>query len=440
MERWPRGKTVGAEGRNRTADTTIFSRVLYRLSYLGTMDEPTGLRQLRTSVGIGPGSRYNSAMRSSSLPERILLVGYFDRGNLGDDLMRDALHEALPRLLSEGAHIETARFPALRPSSMREVVRLIGRLWRSNVVLLAGGSHFHDRFGWRSLRILSSVLGLMVFARVSGAKVGYAGIGIGPLRGVAGRALVRLLLRLAHAIHVRDEHSARLCRRLVPSRPTIEGVDLAFLIPPEGRAREPRRDGPFTLGLSVIPYFSEFERDEASDTRAIDAIAEAIAAVAREIPLRVALLPFFDARESRRSDYVISERLVSLLRTCGVTAETRGGSVEQAKRTIAACDAVLATRYHAALLAYVEEKPMVIVEYDPKCRALADQLGLPSTARVLPAELLDSAFLTGRIRALIARHEDFRPAVRVAAMHEHAQVALREFVDAVVGERVKAAP
>ena len=27
---------VGAEGRNRTADTMIFSHVLYRLSYLGT--------------------------------------------------------------------------------------------------------------------------------------------------------------------------------------------------------------------------------------------------------------------------------------------------------------------------------------------------------------------------------------------------------------------
>jgi hypothetical protein len=29
-------KKGGAEGRNRTADTTIFSRMLYRLSYLGT--------------------------------------------------------------------------------------------------------------------------------------------------------------------------------------------------------------------------------------------------------------------------------------------------------------------------------------------------------------------------------------------------------------------
>ena len=29
------GPRFGAEGRNRTADTTVFSRVLYRLSYLG---------------------------------------------------------------------------------------------------------------------------------------------------------------------------------------------------------------------------------------------------------------------------------------------------------------------------------------------------------------------------------------------------------------------
>ena len=33
---------LGAEGRNRTADTAIFSRMLYQLSYLGVA-APTGL-------------------------------------------------------------------------------------------------------------------------------------------------------------------------------------------------------------------------------------------------------------------------------------------------------------------------------------------------------------------------------------------------------------
>ena len=34
----------GAEGRDRTADTTIFSRMLYLLSYLGACPRPDGVR------------------------------------------------------------------------------------------------------------------------------------------------------------------------------------------------------------------------------------------------------------------------------------------------------------------------------------------------------------------------------------------------------------
>ena len=41
---------IGAEGQNRTADTTIFSRVLYRLSYLGTPGTTDGTP---TADGIG---------------------------------------------------------------------------------------------------------------------------------------------------------------------------------------------------------------------------------------------------------------------------------------------------------------------------------------------------------------------------------------------------
>ena len=38
---------AGAEGQNRTADTTIFSRVLYRLSYLGLPRQHTSAWAIR---------------------------------------------------------------------------------------------------------------------------------------------------------------------------------------------------------------------------------------------------------------------------------------------------------------------------------------------------------------------------------------------------------
>src|SRR5664279_3655383 len=45
------GKPNGAQGRNRTTDTAIFSRMLYQLSYLGICNGPKGLSSGRFIVG-----------------------------------------------------------------------------------------------------------------------------------------------------------------------------------------------------------------------------------------------------------------------------------------------------------------------------------------------------------------------------------------------------
>ena len=50
------GKTNGAQGRNRTTDTAIFSRMLYQLSYLGISQDPrrrTGVTERAVYSGVG---------------------------------------------------------------------------------------------------------------------------------------------------------------------------------------------------------------------------------------------------------------------------------------------------------------------------------------------------------------------------------------------------
>ena len=57
----PQVRVAGAEGRTRTADTYIFSVVLYRLSYLGThriLAPPLGRGQ---AVAASPARRYTGA-------------------------------------------------------------------------------------------------------------------------------------------------------------------------------------------------------------------------------------------------------------------------------------------------------------------------------------------------------------------------------------------
>jgi len=362
------------------------------------------------------------------------LVGYSGRGNVGDDLMRDALLDVLPPLLPLGATIQSRRLPPLSRRGLVEALRLVPALVRADLVLLAGGSHFHDRFGWRSVRILALLLGLLALARLGGARVGFAGVGIGPLGGRASRALVRRLLRLADAALVRDPRSARIAHRLAPECAVLEGLDVALLLPPPV-AGASSSGAVTTLGISVIPYFREFEGDDRNDARAIETLADAAGTLASEGPLRVRLLPLFDPpREPSRSDRVLAERLATLLFERGVEVRICASSVEQVRVNIAECDAVLATRYHAALMSYVARKPQVVLAYDLKCTALADQIGLPRTALLSPHDLLEPGVIERRLRHLLATPTAFEASLALDEARKRAVASLHAFMDLVVRE------
>src|SRR5262249_19217764 len=63
-------KALGAQGRNRTTDTAIFSRMLYQLSYLGIPLGPEGPSGRRFIVG-GSGPVYHaspSVLRGAASP------------------------------------------------------------------------------------------------------------------------------------------------------------------------------------------------------------------------------------------------------------------------------------------------------------------------------------------------------------------------------------
>jgi polysaccharide pyruvyl transferase WcaK-like protein len=98
---------------------------------------------------------------------------------------------------------------------------------------------------------------------------------------------------------------------------------------------------------------------------------------------------------------------------------------------MASCDVLLATRYHAALLGYVTARPMIVVPYDAKCVALADQLGLAPSARLSPQELLDTALVEARLRALLRSPGDFEATLLLEDARARAEAALRTFVSAL---------
>jgi hypothetical protein len=58
------GLDHGAQGRNRTTDTVIFSHVLYQLSYLGARNSPSGPVRRRLYRGSGRACLAQEPLRS----------------------------------------------------------------------------------------------------------------------------------------------------------------------------------------------------------------------------------------------------------------------------------------------------------------------------------------------------------------------------------------
>ena len=355
---------------------------------------------------------------------RILLFGYFDRGNLGDDAMHEGLR-TFARSELPLTSVQSIPLPSLDRRSVRRLPALLRALRSADAVVLAGGSHFHDRYGRRSMRILISFLILFAAAKSAGARVGYAAIGFGPLESPASRRIARLLIRMADAVMVRDERSRDAVTGLDARARPLVGFDAAALLerpPPAERASN-------VLGVALLPYYSTYHGDPARDDVLADRIAQALAQAGRGSDLRVCVLVF--SHHGWFTDHAISARLVAALdESVGteVVVCTRPADVIE---RMSRMTGVVAMRYHAALLSYLTDTPLLIVDCDAKSRGLAQDAGYPEKAVLGMEEVLDPAVLSHRLSAMLTAGAEFAPAVRPNDASARAREGLRAFAEAI---------
>lgn len=344
----------------------------------------TALRAHRRKPARGCG-------RLDAASPRVLLVGYFERGNLGDDAMHDALRDWFASW-DGGACVRSLPLPPLGALGWTNLWAMLQALRWADAVILGGGTHFHDRFGLRSYRILAAFNAMFMAARLSGAKVGYAGIGIGSVSSRLGRAMVRSLLRLANACLVRDTASLDAAARLGHSE-AICGFDVAVLLEEPGpRARtEGER-----VGVSLVPYFAEYEDRPGDDLAFAQAVAGALDDAYADADVTVALYALFVGIP--HSDLELCHSVANMvdgrLRTEVIALRSPGHALEEFARA----STLLATRYHAAVLGFVVGVPTVFIAYEEKCRAFAAEAGVDLAYVVTPREIVDGLDLADRLR------------------------------------------
>lgn len=302
-------------------------------------------------------------------------------------------------------------------AELREYARALHTLRGAEMLIVPGTGLITDAYGlarWGPYNLLKWTL----VAKLRGARVLFVSIGAGPVDGRPGRALVRAALALADYRSYRDEASRDCLAALgvdVGADPVYP--DLVFglpgeLLPADSRAGIDASTGTAArtapvVGLGLMVYAERYStRHPRPETHAayLEALADLAAwLLGRGYRIRLLL---------GDSDTIVIDQFRAVLaaRTGdpqpGTVIEQPIGSVGDILSAIAACDAVIATRFHNVLMAMLLNKPVIAISFHHKCSSLMRQMRLSEYVQDIHA--LDADGLIEQFQALERNRDALR--------------------------------
>ena len=366
-----------------------------------------------------------------------LLYGYYGRGNVGDDAMLYGfLHEYISLFGSANfavlRGVSSPKIPAeavdnvvFVPSVHIEVLRW---LVRCSAFLIAGGTHLSD-YGQprRSFAILTRILLLTSLAKLLRKEVYLLGIGLGPFRTHWGRLLAHIVCLQADGISVRDRDSVVCGQEMKLGNKMVHAFDMAVLMPlaEKQTSRNKQKVGDI-LGVSITPVHSIYFGKPELDLQMVDKLSTALQHWLDNHPgWRVRLFVFHaDTEHNGNDDETITAGLSAMMNDpSAVSIVPYMSDPQEVLAKISECTAFVAMKYHASLLSYVAELPLLILAYHPKCESFANEIGLAKVAVVSLREILDGDAEI-RLNMLAANPTDFIGTLEFAASRARARLAL----------------
>jgi polysaccharide pyruvyl transferase WcaK-like protein len=269
------------------------------------------------------------------------------------------------------------------------IVRSWRRLRGTDLLLIAGSNQLEDWFGgpWG---YPYTVLLWTVLARLVGAPVAFISVGAGPLNASLSRWMCVRALRLATYASFRDADSLELMRDLGYRGAGSVVPDLAFALTlgePEARPTGVRQ----RIAINVYPYRDpQYDPTETDGGAGFAEYVDTFAGLVEAASAR-GLQPvlFGTQRADARVLDLIQERLLALAPDLGEVERHMPATLAALIAVIDGSDFVVATRYHAILLAVFRGRATIGICYQSKSRRLLEMAGLGEYA--VDAESLDTA-------------------------------------------------
>lgn len=305
---------------------------------------------------------------SGSSAPSVFVAAWVGSKNLGDELLFASLTRRLRelgcgRIVVPSVAVEAMRalhgVEAVPHRDLRAQSEAIGSC---DALVFGGGGLLQDDTSRYNVPFQLSRLWL---ATLHGKPWAGVGLGVGPLRSLVSRTLVRATLANHRGFVVRDAQSLELLQRL-GVRGARLAADMALSLPPVDS--EPRAE----LVAVLRPYRSRrrFEiglHAPRADERFVTEMAKGLDGAARRFGLTTRLVAF----EAGRDDG-LNREIAAHMET---PAECVVPSLQSAIDEVARGRVVVAMRYHGAVAAVLAGRPLVTVGYLPKVDSLAAELG-----------------------------------------------------------------
>lgn len=304
------------------------------------------------------------------------------------------------------------------PGELSDWLRAIRTLRGTDLMIMTGTGMLTD-YATSASGYPYDVFKWAAAARLTGCKVRFVGIGVGPIYSRLSRVLIRCALSLADYRSFRDQFSKnRIKKNGFDSDRDPVFPDLAFSLPPDIFPQRPNRTRPKRLvGLGIMDYrdihIATLEEQEAAYSVYLQKMCDFVSWLI-EHGYAVRILQG-DSRYDRhaRSD------LRAKLEERGIHYDQAGiidedcATVEELLPQIADADIIASPRFHNLLLGLMLNIPVISISYDPKSDALLDGFGL-SNYRQAMADL-DVRKLTDQFIDLEARTDQVKPVIRRVA-------------------------
>ncbi len=326
----------------------------------------------------------------------VVFGGWFGSGNIGDDAiligLRNAMNEAIPgtEIVAISSDPEQTRrvcgveavqllSPRIRLRGSGPHLETYYRAFReADACAVSGGTPIYD-YGHISRGLHFGL------PRALGKRLFCFGIGAKSIRSKRGAALLRLLLRRAKLISVRDEPSRDELLRLGVDKPVTVTGDSALFLPPDEPKTGLRKL--YDCGVDISrPMAAICPRALSSDyrrhyhmplsRRQIAGVRRAIAHVADRLSEEEYEVVFVPMHLAPYDDDLSEIRVIAgLMRGRPPRVVDSGMLPGEAMAVLGRMSLVFGLRLHSLILAAAQGVPVVGVDYDPKIRGFMQLVG-----------------------------------------------------------------